>query len=80
MDYISMKEAADKWGLTSRMVNYYCANSRIKGAVKISSVWVIPGYVPQPLGGRKKDGFQTKKTAFIHSEGGMGNGLYYRHM
>lgn len=26
MDYISVKEAADNWGLTSRMVNYYCAD------------------------------------------------------
>ena len=54
MDYISVKEAAGKWDLTSRMVNYYCAGGRIKGAVKISSVWVIPKDAPQPPDRRKK--------------------------
>lgn len=38
MDYISVKEAADKWDITSRMVSYYCAAGRIEGAVKIGGV------------------------------------------
>ena len=25
MDYMTLKEAAEKWGVTSRRVNYYCA-------------------------------------------------------
>ena len=25
MDYITLKEAAEKWGVTPRRVNYYCA-------------------------------------------------------
>lgn len=60
MDYISVKEAADKWGLTSRMVNYYCTNGRIKGAVKISSVWVIPKDAPQPPDRRRKNNNEQK--------------------
>lgn len=35
MDYISVREAAEKWGITSRMVNYHCAAGRIEGAQKI---------------------------------------------
>lgn len=56
MNYISVKEAAEKWGLTSRMVNYYCANGRIEGTVKISSVLVIPKDAAQPPDRRKKNG------------------------
>ena len=42
MDYITLKEAAEKWGVTSRRVNYYCTGGRIPGAVKMAGVWLIP--------------------------------------
>ena len=38
MDYMTLKEAAEKWGVTPRRVNYYCAGGRIPGAVKIDIV------------------------------------------
>ena len=37
MDYMTLKEAAEKWGVTPRRVNYYCAGGRILGAVKMRS-------------------------------------------
>ena len=40
MDYMTLKEAAEKWGVTSRRVNYYCAGGRIPGAVKMAGVWL----------------------------------------
>ena len=42
MDYMTLKEAAEKWGVTPRRVNYYCAAGRIPGAVKMGMVWLIP--------------------------------------
>ena len=33
MDYMTLKEAAEKWGVTPRRVNYYCAGGRIPGDV-----------------------------------------------
>ena len=27
MDYMTLKEAAEKWGVTPRRVNYYCAGA-----------------------------------------------------
>lgn len=30
------------WHLTPCMINYYCANDRIPGAVKVATVWLIP--------------------------------------
>ena len=41
MDYMTLKEAAEKWGVTPRRVNYYCAGWRIPGAVKMAGVWQI---------------------------------------
>ena len=29
MDYMTLKEAAEKWGVSPRRVNYYCAGERI---------------------------------------------------
>ena len=40
MDYMTLKEAAEKWGVTPRRVNYYCAGGRIPGAVKMAGVWL----------------------------------------
>ena len=43
MDYMTLKEAAEKWGVTPRRVNYYCAGGRIPGAVngEVSGVNVL---------------------------------------
>ena len=40
MDYMTLKEAAEKWGVTPRRVNYYCTADRIPGAVK----WPVSGW------------------------------------
>lgn len=56
MDYISVKEAAKKWGITSRMVNYHCASGRIEGAQKIGNMWVVPKDAAKPADGRRKQG------------------------
>ena len=34
MDYLTVKEAGEKWSITSRMVALYCVAGRIEGAVK----------------------------------------------
>ena len=28
MDYMTIKEASEKWGVSSRQVNYYCVEGR----------------------------------------------------
>lgn len=54
MEYISARDAADKWGITSRMVRCHCANGRISGAQKIGNTWVVPRDAPKPSDKRKK--------------------------
>lgn len=54
MDYMTLKEASEKWGVTPRRVNYYCAGGRIPGAVKMAGVWLIPKNTEKPLDKRCK--------------------------
>ena len=56
MDYMTLKEAAEKWGVTPRRVNYYCAGERIPGAMKMAGVWLIPKNAEKPIDGRTKQG------------------------
>lgn len=54
MDYITTKEAAEKWGISDRRVLQYCNAERIKGAVKMGNTWLIPKRAEKPIDGRRK--------------------------
>lgn len=54
MDYMTLKEASEKWGVTPRWVNYYSAAGRIPGAVKMSTLWLIPKDAEKPVDGQQK--------------------------
>lgn len=56
MDYITLKEASQKWGVSVRQINYYCADSRILGAVKMAIIWLIPKDAEKPADRRRKKG------------------------
>ena len=60
MDYMTLKEAAEKWGVTPRRVNYYCAGGRIPGAVKMAGVWLISKNTEKPIDGRTKQGKELR--------------------
>ena len=56
MDYMTLKEASEKWGVTPRWINYYCAAGRIPGAMKVATIWLIPKMAEKPIDGRTKQG------------------------
>ncbi|MCD7947300.1 MAG: helix-turn-helix domain-containing protein [Oscillospiraceae bacterium] len=56
MDYLTGKEICEKWGVTHRMVNYYCAAGRIPGAIKKGNLWLIPADAEKPEDRRYKEG------------------------
>ena len=60
MDYITSKEAGEKWGVTIRQMGYYCSGGRIPGAVKMAGVWLIPKDAQKPIDGRTKQGKEQK--------------------
>jgi len=57
MDYITTKDAAEKWNISDRRVLQYCNAGRIEGAVKMGNTWLIPKSAEKPADGRyKKNG------------------------
>jgi hypothetical protein len=47
-DYMTVKEASEKWGLSQRRVQLLCVEGRIDGAMKYASVWAIPKNAEKP--------------------------------
>ena len=60
MDYMTLKEAAEKWSVSPRRVHSYCAGGRIPSAVKMAGVWLIPKTAEKPIDGRTKQGKEQK--------------------
>ncbi len=55
MGYITVKEAANKWGVTPRHVQILCAEERIKGATRFGRSWMIPSGAVLPGSARLDD-------------------------
>jgi hypothetical protein len=56
MNYMTLKEASEKWGITPRQINYLCSKGRIAGSIKISRLWLIPKDSKKPIDRRTKQG------------------------
>jgi len=57
MDYITVKEAAERWGVSPRSITYHLVDGRIPGAVKKGNLWLIPTSAEKPADlrrGKKK--------------------------
>ncbi len=48
MNLITVKEAAQKWGVTPRLVQSLCIEGRIKGATRWERTWMIPAHAVLP--------------------------------
>lgn len=55
MDYISVREAAQKWELSERRVQKLCEGNRINGIQKFGRSWMIPKTANKPIDLRRKD-------------------------
>lgn len=54
--YITVQQAAEKWGITERQVQILCKESRIEGATRLSRIWIIPENASKPTNDRRKAG------------------------
>ena len=63
MEYITAMEAAKKWKISKRMVQKYCLNGRIEGAVKVDFSWSIPVNARKPKDLRKTKNMPKKVSA-----------------
>ena len=48
MEYISVKQAADKWDTSVQIVRRFCRQDRITGAIQRNGAWLIPATARKP--------------------------------
>ena len=75
MDYMSAREAADKWGISQRRVAVLCSENRIRNAKMVGNMWIIPAIAQKPIDARvtrysQSDGKKVKP--FLKWAGGKG--------
>ena len=75
MEYMSAKEAADKWGISQRRVAVLCSENRIVQAQMVGNMWIIPVTAEKPTDARSTRYNETKEKAvkpFLKWAGGKG--------
>ena len=61
MEYLSISQVSEKWGVSVRRIQTLCVTGRIPGATKIGSYWAIPSDAEKPKDERIKIGRYIKK-------------------
>lgn len=60
MEFMSAREAADKWGISQRRVAVLCSEQRVKEATMVGNMWIIPASAEKPI--------DARSTRYIKSE------------
>ena len=63
MEYMSAREAADKWGISQRRVAVLCSEQRIKDATMVGNMWIIPSSAEKPTDARSTRYNRTEEKA-----------------
>lgn len=53
MEYMSAREAGDKWGISQRRVAVLCSEKRIPNAIMVGNMWIIPAMAKKPIDKRR---------------------------
>ena len=59
-NFMTIKEASEKWGISERRIRTLCTEGRIEGATKIGPLWTIPSEIQKPEDQRIKSGRYIK--------------------
>lgn len=54
MEYMSVTEAAAKWGISRRRVQVLCTAARIPGVLRVGKIWALPADAPKPADRRRR--------------------------
>ena len=60
MDYMTISETSEKWGISRRRIQVLCTEGRIDGVVKFGRQWAIPENADKPSDARIKTGKYIK--------------------
>ena len=55
-DFMTVQEAAIRWGITERQVQVLCKSEKIEGGSRVGRNWIIPIDAEKPKDGRIKSG------------------------
>ena len=58
--FMTVKQAAEKWGISHRRVGILCKENRIPGAQRAGGRWIIPEDAEKPADARIKSGKYVK--------------------
>lgn len=66
MEYLSIKQTSEKWGISVRRIQVLCSEGRIPGATKIGSYCAIPSDAEKSNDERIKIGKYIKEKNTKH--------------
>lgn len=75
MEFMSTREAANKWGISQRRVAVLCSEQRIAEATMVGNMWIIPSTAEKPIDARSTRYNRTEEKAvkpFLKWAGGKG--------
>lgn len=75
MEYMSARDAADKWGISQRRVAVLCSEQRIADAKMVGNMWIIPTTAEKPTDARSTRYNQSDEKSvkpFLKWAGGKG--------
>ena len=75
MEFMSAREAANKWGISQRRVAVLCSEHRIAEATMVGNMWIIPTSAEKPIDARSTRYNRTEEKAvkpFLKWAGGKG--------
>jgi len=79
MKYISVAEAALKWGISDRSVRNYCAEGRVAGARLSGKTWEIPEVAEKPRRAVRSDKKRTLLDVLREEKTArLSGGIYHR--
>lgn len=61
LEYISVKEAANKWDISERRIQKLCESNRIEGVIRFGHSWMIPRDAKKPEDLRLKHRAEEEK-------------------
>lgn len=62
MEYLSVRQTAEKWGISTKRIQLICKQGRIPGAYIIGNSWAIPADAKKPIDRRIKSGKYVKTS------------------
>ena len=60
MEYLSVRQTVEKWGIPKRRIHVLCLEGRVEGTIKIDSSRMIPSRTNKPKDERIKTGKYVK--------------------